>query len=526
MKAIGYVRVSSDDQIHGHGIPRQRQAIEDYCKRNDLDLIEVLIDDGYSAFKGEHLSKGEFGRLLKKADKGEYSGNALVTENQDRLSRLALLSDTTALLSRIHKAGLQIHYTQSGRIVRSPEDFPTAIMDLVEAEVGRQHSIKLTDRLQKKWAEKKHESKPGTSITGKLPGWLVGKTGEPIRVDKERAKIVRRIFDMAAAGHGRRLIARRLNQEGVPTFGAGKRKAEIWHDSYVQKILTNPAVLGTYQPFKRVNGTRVPDGEPREDFFPAVITQDLWDRAQKSTATRREPNDAGAFAGRAGKINNLFSGLVYDETLGGLPMYYEDKGKRSRPKLVTDSKNRNGTKGNSIPYARFEKAFLSFLDDLDWSNIVDIADSSEIKKLESEIADLNGGISRSQAQIQTLVDKLLTLDTPASALNDRLLRLEATVAEDKSVLAMAEKQVEAAKGKHRDLLDKSVLYASLSKSKDIETRSRLRQEIRRKVSRIEMNFGLDGWFCVVEVKFINNAMRGIIFTQDAKTLVLRGEGTP
>src|SRR5260221_5849743 len=192
MKAIGYVRVSSDDQIHGHGIPRQQQAIQDYCKRNELDLIEVLVDDGYSAHKGEHLTKGEFGRFLKRADKGEHFGYALVTDNQDRLSRLALLSDTTALLSRIHKAGLQIHYTQSGRIVRSPEDFPTAIMDLVEAEVGRQHSIKLTDRLQKKWAEKKHTSQLGTAITGKLPGWLHGRTGEPIKVDQERAKVVRR----------------------------------------------------------------------------------------------------------------------------------------------------------------------------------------------------------------------------------------------------------------------------------------------------------------------------------------------
>ncbi len=517
MKAIGYVRVSSDDQIHGHGIPRQQQAIQDYCKRNELDLIEVLVDDGYSAHKGEHLTKGEFGRFLKRADKGEHFGYALVTENQDRLSRLALLSDTTALLSRIHKAGLQIHYTQSGRIVRSPEDFPTAIMDLVEAEVGRQHSIKLTDRLQKKWAEKKHTSQLGTAITGKLPGWLHGRTGEPIKVDQERAKVVRRI---------RRLIARRLNQEGIPTFGAGKRKADIWHDSYVQKILTNRAVLGEYQPFKRINGTRIPDGEPREDFFPAIITQELWGRAHRSTATRRESNRSGSFAGRAGKINNLFSGLIYDETLGGLPMHYEDKGKRSRPKLVTDSKQRNGTKGNAIAYATFEKAFLRFLDDLDWTTIVEVADSSDIKKLEAEIADLNVRISRTKAQIQTLVDKLLTLDTPAAALNDRLLKLEASLAEDKAVLTMAGKQLEAAKAKHKDLLDNSVLFASLSKSKDIEIRSRLRQEIRRKVCRIDLSFGLDGWVCVADVKFKNDAIRGLIFTKNGKTLVLRGEGTP
>jgi hypothetical protein len=38
---------------------------------------------------------------------------------------------------------------------------------------------------------------------------------------------------MAASGIGKRLIARRLNEEKVPTFG----KASNWGQSYVQKIL-------------------------------------------------------------------------------------------------------------------------------------------------------------------------------------------------------------------------------------------------------------------------------------------------
>jgi hypothetical protein len=44
---------------------------------------------------------------------------------------------------------------------------------------------------------------------------------------------------MAASGLGKRLIARRLNQEKVPTFG----KASCWGRSYVQKILFNRSRL-------------------------------------------------------------------------------------------------------------------------------------------------------------------------------------------------------------------------------------------------------------------------------------------
>ena len=167
---------------------------------------------------------------------------------------------------------------------------------------------------------------------------------------------------------------------------------------------------------------------------------------------------------------------------------------------------------------------MHFLDQLDLTTIVDVADSSEIARLEAEIAELNVRISRTEEQITKLVDKLLTLDTPAAALNKRLLELEATVAEDKKIRELVEKQLAEAKHKHHDLLDRSVLYASLSKAKDIETRSRLRQEIRRKVSRIELHFGLDGWFCVADVNFVKNVIRGLIFTANGETLILKGQG--
>jgi hypothetical protein len=42
--------------------------------------------------------------------------------------------------------------------------------------------------------------------------------------------------------------------------------------------------------------------------------------------------------------------------------------------------------------------------------------------------------------------------------------------------------------KHRDLLSADVVYNRLATAKDIQTRAKLRQEIRRKVSRIEFAF--------------------------------------
>ena len=49
------------------------------------------MDDGYSAFKGHHISKGALGRFLTLADKGKYKGYALVVEQMDRLSRQGII---------------------------------------------------------------------------------------------------------------------------------------------------------------------------------------------------------------------------------------------------------------------------------------------------------------------------------------------------------------------------------------------------------------------------------------------------
>jgi DNA invertase Pin-like site-specific DNA recombinase len=128
--------------------------------------------------------------------------------------------------------------------------FGKLIVRIVRAERSHNESKQKSQRISKAWAQKKHHSAPGVSITNKLPGWLEGKTKEPMRINADKAKVVRQIFEWSAQGLGKRLIARRLNVQGVSTFGGGKRKADKWGQSYIQKLLFNRSVLGEFQPFK------------------------------------------------------------------------------------------------------------------------------------------------------------------------------------------------------------------------------------------------------------------------------------
>jgi hypothetical protein len=90
-------------------------------------------------------------------------------------------------------------------------------------------------------------------------------------------------------------------------------------------------------------------------------------------------------------------------------MHWQDKGKRSRPKLATHSKVINGKTPNTIPYADFEAAFLTWLDELDWASVIDAADSEEIKALEAKVGSLDLAIGRDTQRVETIIDSLVGL---------------------------------------------------------------------------------------------------------------------
>lgn len=52
MKSIGYIRVSSIKQVNeGNSLFNQDKMIRDYCKNHNLDLIDIIKDEGVSGLK-------------------------------------------------------------------------------------------------------------------------------------------------------------------------------------------------------------------------------------------------------------------------------------------------------------------------------------------------------------------------------------------------------------------------------------------------------------------------------------------
>jgi DNA invertase Pin-like site-specific DNA recombinase len=514
MKAVGSIRFSSEDQGDGDSIARQTRHIQEYCGRIGLDLAETLIDEGLSAFKGDHLTRGRLGSFFAEVEAGKRKGQALVVEHLDRLSRLGI-SDTGDLLRRLLKGGVVVHLSQSGRVIESMDDLATAILAIVDSHAAKQYSARLRERVGSSWQRKKHSDPNGTAITSRGPGWLVVKLGKPIEVDAGKAAIVRDIFRMAAAGMGKRLIASKLNAQGVPVFGGGRASSTgKWHQAYVQSILANRAVLGEYQP--KFKGGK-PDGESRIGFYPQIIDAALWQEAQRAISERRTVTGGGVVtgkhSGRTGKANNVFSGLVVDcDGADRIPMSYVDKGGSTRPRLVSFQAGTYKVR-HGLDYAHFESAFLRFLDQLDWKGVLGVAESQEIQNAEQTLARVDLEIERTKSEIQKIVNILI--DTPSQALKARLTATEAKLTDLEATREAAARSVEELHRTHEYLLDSSTAYSQLAESKSIETRIKLRQEIARKVRRIECHFDAAGQkgYVVCFVMFTNGAMRGLVFNE-------------
>jgi len=103
MKAIGYIRVSTEDQAReGISLDNQEAKINAYASLNDLDLIEVIRDEGAS---GKDLDREGMKRLLEMVEASRIE--AIIVYKLDRLSRKTI--DTLNLIEMFEGKGIAFH---------------------------------------------------------------------------------------------------------------------------------------------------------------------------------------------------------------------------------------------------------------------------------------------------------------------------------------------------------------------------------------------------------------------------------
>lgn len=400
-KAYSYIRFSTPEQQTGDSFRRQYELSLAYAELHGLVLDERLTyrDLGVSAFDKSNVRDGQLGAFLKAIESGAVPvGSYLLVESLDRISR-AKITDALEIFMAIINRGVRLVTLADGMEYSKEKinkQFTDIIISIAIMSRAHEESLMKSKRIKAAWHTKR-ANLDTKKLTALAPGWL------EISEDRSRyipvphkVQLVQDIFDWTRNGLGTASVAKRLTQQNVPTFGA--RAKNMWHSSYIKKILSNRSVLGEFQPHVMLDGKRVPEGEPILDYFPRIISDEVFLLAAASQQSRRVNG-----AGRKGVgISNLFSGLLRCGYCGG-SMVYVNKGHIGpRGKLLVCSNAKGGKDCHYVPweYTFFEKSMLTYCTGLDVENFLQLDDTAT-----SEITALADRITLLKASVEDIENK-------------------------------------------------------------------------------------------------------------------------
>jgi DNA invertase Pin-like site-specific DNA recombinase len=219
--AVGYLRVSGKGQIRGHGFDRQRDEIRGYAKRHGYKIIAWYKE----AYTGTKENRPEFLRMVE--DMLSNGCRTIIIECMDRFGRRSMVSEQ--LLALLIRKGIAMISAMTGQNIT--EDVQDEDDPWKKFIVQIQNNIaELDKRLLVRKLSRAREAK--RAKTGRCEG------RKPYGYYPGEDKIIKRIKELYRKPHGEkrmgfRTIARKLNEEGIPT-----RSGVKWSDTQVKSILT------------------------------------------------------------------------------------------------------------------------------------------------------------------------------------------------------------------------------------------------------------------------------------------------
>ena len=222
MTAIGYVRVSTEDQAkEGVSLDNQKSKIEAYCQLKDLELLEIIEDAGISA---KNLKRPGVQKVLGMARKKQV--DAIVVYKLDRIFRSTV--DALETTKMFDKWGVSFHSIEETLDTQSAMGrfFFTLTAALAEMErriIGERTKAALS-----------HKRSRNEKTGGDVPyGYDLTPAGILIENDDEQ-RVIKTIRRLKRDGYSLRKICRELEKEGHLT----KRGNTVWQPSTISKILS------------------------------------------------------------------------------------------------------------------------------------------------------------------------------------------------------------------------------------------------------------------------------------------------
>lgn len=433
-----YIRFSSKKQEQNDSVRRQvalGKAWIDAHPEHVLDEQLTLRDLGVSAFRGANLDSekgalGAFIELAKKPNSPIPKGSILMIERLDRFSRQQTRKAYRTFCELI-EAGVKVLVLEPTQLIDESniDSMDTVIPLIVGLQIAYEQSREKRKRVGHAWKTKRENAEKGKPMSKRCPSWLAwDESKESFAVQPQAKKAIEYIFKRTADGCGQRQLTSELNSKFPPVGHSGK-----WNGSYVQKVLSDRAVLGELQPhIFDDNGVRAPIGTPIKAYYPRIISDELFDRAAQAKFIRRRAK------GPNSKFINLFVGLVYGAD--GHKMHVQTgRARRKNMEIYTQRRlvsygHMRGLPGScnySLDYYRFERLVLNAIKEIESNALIDgLSDTEDAHKydqryqgIEMQIAQQKEWLlanGKTQSAISTIMQAIEELEKKRDALKPLL----------------------------------------------------------------------------------------------------------
>jgi DNA invertase Pin-like site-specific DNA recombinase len=220
--AVGYVRVSTAEQVEGFGLEVQERAIRDHAKAQRLRLVALHRDEGQSGSNGLDTRTG-LSEALVALEGGTAS--VLLVYRLDRLARDLLLQET--LIARLRLAGAEVVSVTEPDVDGGGEEPTRDLVRQVLGAIAQYERAVIRGRLMAGKAAKIAKGGYG----GGRPGYGKRAAGGELVDNDAEAPVLALVARKRRKGESYRQIASALTEAGLTP-----RAGTVWHANTVRRI--------------------------------------------------------------------------------------------------------------------------------------------------------------------------------------------------------------------------------------------------------------------------------------------------
>lgn len=216
---IGYVRVSSYVQMKkGNSIDLQMSKISDYCKLNDLCLLDVYKDDGISGMSiGKRNGYKEMVKYIK-----ENKLKGIIVYSLSRLGRR--LKDVIEFMDILKENNIEFVSVKEN--INNNDKIGSLIMNIL-GSINEFEVEVIRERIK----DVKRNKKSNGEVYGKLQyGWN-NVNGKLVKNESE-FRVIKRVKNLRSRGYSWRKISNRLNDDRISSKDGG-----IWYDGSLYNMM-------------------------------------------------------------------------------------------------------------------------------------------------------------------------------------------------------------------------------------------------------------------------------------------------